>query len=466
MRPRVETSPVDVAEDLNAPAGIALEIHRRARRTPHAEAVVDGEVSLDYATLNVAAAGVAQELGRRGVTAGQAVAVALPRSWRLVCVMLGILRLGAQVVPLDTQSPAERRHFILRDSAAVALVHETSESYTELPQDVMALAADVLLPGLPDAAATVAAPAAPGEVSFLFYTSGTTGQPKGVEVRDAGVRRLAQPGYIRVEPGLRYACLANPAFDALSFEVWAPLLTGGCCVVLSDGDVQTPERLAAALRHGRVDTVFITTALFNAMVTAVPDCFAAAGEVLVGGEQLNPRVMRRWYRDNADSGTRLFNIYGPTESTTFALCQPIPRDFGGDVVPIGRPLPQTGAVVVVPGQERVAAPGEVGELLLSGAGLAVGYRNLPEETERRFVRLPWLDGGEERYYRTGDLVQADDEGLVEYVGRTDRQVKVRGFRIEPGEVERRVLTHPAVQRAFVCTRRAGPEGPNELLAFV
>ncbi|MEV0226882.1 amino acid adenylation domain-containing protein [Streptomyces sp. NPDC050704] len=466
MKPRVETSPTDVVEDPGAPAGIAMEIHRRALRTPHAEAVVDGEVRLDYATLNVAAATVAQQLERHGITAGQAVAVAMPRSWRLVGVMLGILRLGARVVPLDTQSPAERRHFILRDSAAVALVYETIESVTELPQNVKALAADALLPELPDAAATVEAPSAPGEVSFLFYTSGTTGQPKGVEVRDTGVRRLAQPGYIRVEPGLRYACLANPAFDALSFEVWVPLLTGGCCVVLSDDDVQTPERLDAALRQGRVHTVFITTALFNAMVTALPDCFAAAGEVLVGGEQLNPHVMRRWYRHNAGSRTRLFNVYGPTESTTFALCHPIPRDFDGDVVPIGRPLPQSGAVLVVPGQERVAAPGEVGELLLTGAGLAAGYRNLPEETERRFVRLPWLDGGEERYYRTGDLVRADDEGLVRYVGRTDRQVKVRGFRIEPGEVERHVLAHPAVQRSHVCTRRVGQEGPNELLAFV
>ncbi|MEU9381847.1 amino acid adenylation domain-containing protein, partial [Streptomyces sp. NPDC048279] len=466
MKPRVETSPADGAEDPDAPTGIALSVHRRALRTPHAEAVADGDVGLDYATLNTAAALVARELRRRGVTAGQAVAVALPRSWRLVCVMLGILRLGAQVVPLDTQSPAERRHFILRDSAAVALVHETAGTAADLPQDLPALAAHDLLPGPPEPGAAVQDPSGPGEVSFLFYTSGTTGQPKGVEVRDAGVRRLAHPGYIRIEPGLRYACLANPAFDALSFEVWAPLLTGGCCVVLREGDVQTPERLAAALRHERVDTVFITTALFNAMVTAVPDCFAAAGEVLVGGEQLDPRVMRRWYRDNAGSGTRLFNIYGPTESTTFALCHPIPRDFDGDVVPIGRPLPQTGAVVVVPGQERIAASGEVGELLLSGAGLAVGYRSLPEETERRFVRLPWLDGGEERYYRTGDLVRTDDEGLIEYVGRTDRQVKVRGFRIEPGEVERRVLTHPAVQRAYVCTRRAGLAGPNELLAFV
>jgi non-ribosomal peptide synthetase component F len=181
MNPHVETSPTDVAEDVGAPAGIALEIHRRALRTPHAEAVVDGEVGLDYATLNLAAACVAQELGRRGVTAGQAVAVALPRSWRLVCVMLGILRLGAQVVPLDTQSPAERRHFILRDSAAVALVHEAIESVTGLPQHVQALAADTLLPELPDAAAAVAAveaPSAPGEVSFLFYTSGTTGRPR------------------------------------------------------------------------------------------------------------------------------------------------------------------------------------------------------------------------------------------------------------------------------------------------
>ncbi|HET6856178.1 MAG TPA: amino acid adenylation domain-containing protein, partial [Streptomyces sp.] len=470
MTARAEPSPADspggTAEDLSAPVGLALAIHRQALRSPQADAVVDGEVRLDYATLNAAAAAVATALGRQGVTAGQAVAVALPRSWRLVCVMLGILRLGAQVVPLDTQSPAERRVFILRDSAAAALVYADPESATELPQGMKAIALDALLPVLPDVAATVEAPPASGGVSFVFYTSGTTGRPKGVEVRDAGIMRLARPGYIRVEPGLRYSCLANPAFDALSFEVWAPLLTGGCCVVLGDADVQTPERLAAALRRERVDTVFITTALFNAMVTAVPDCFAAAGEVLVGGEQLNPRVMRRWYRDNADSDTRLFNIYGPTEATTFALFHPIPRDFDGDVVPIGRPLPQTGALLVVPGHESVAAPGEVAELLLSGAGLAAGYRNLPEETERRFVRLPWLDGGAERYYRTGDLVRADDEGAVQYVGRTDRQVKVRGFRIEPGEVERRVLAHPAVRQAHVCTRRAGHEGPNELLAFV
>ncbi|MET7320227.1 amino acid adenylation domain-containing protein [Streptomyces sp. NPDC005549] len=466
MEPPLPEHPSAPTTDPGTASGIALAVHRRALRTPDADAVVDGDVRLDYATLNAAAAAVAAALGRQGVAPGRSVAVALPRSWQLVCVMLGILRTGARVVPLDIQSPLERLLFILRDSGADILVHAASENGGALGQGRTALAVDTLLPAPPDGTETAPEPHTADDVSFLFYTSGTTGRPKGVEVRDAGVMRLARPGYIRVGPGLRYACLANPAFDALSFEVWVPLLTGGVCVVLRDADAQNPERLAAALRRERVDTVFVTTALFNAVVTAVPDCFAAAGQVLVGGEQLNPRVMRRWYRDNAGSGTCLYNVYGPTESTTFALCQPIPRDLDGDVVPIGRPLPHTGAVVAVPDQRRVAAPGEVAELLLSGAGLASGYRNLPEETERRFVRLAWLDGGRERYYRTGDLVRTDDEGRVEYVGRTDRQVKVRGFRIEPGEVERHVLTHPGVRQAHVCTRREGEEGSNELLAFV
>ncbi|WP_432160000.1 amino acid adenylation domain-containing protein [Streptomyces sp. NRRL F-5630] len=464
--PAHPSGPADPTADPGEASGIALAVHRRALRTPDADAVVDGEVRLTYATLNAAAAAVAEALAREGVVPGQSVAVALPRSWQLVCVMLGILRTGARVVPLDVQSPHERLLFILRDSGADVLVHAAPDDGGALARGRTALAVDTLLPTLPDGAATVPEPPAADGVSFLFYTSGTTGRPKGVEVRDAGVMRLARPGYIRVGPGLRYACLANPAFDALSFEVWVPLLTGGVCVVLRDADVQDPERLAAALRRERVDTAFVTTALFNAVVTAVPDCFAAAGQVLVGGEQLNSRVMRRWYRDNADSDTCLYNAYGPTESTTFALCHPIPRDFDGDVVPIGRPLPDTGFVVAVPDERRVAAPGEVAELLLSGAGLASGYRNLPEETERRFVRPAWLDGGRERYYRTGDLVRTDGEGRLEYIGRADRQVKVRGFRIEPGEVERHVLGHPGVRQAHVCTRRDGEGGGNELLAYV
>ncbi|MEU3569124.1 amino acid adenylation domain-containing protein, partial [Kitasatospora sp. NPDC036755] len=442
--------------------GLARAVHEQALRTPRADALVDGDVRLDYTGLVDAAAAVAHGLRLAGVRPGQAVAVCLPRSWQLVCVMLGVLRLGAQVVPLDAQSPAQRRDHILADSGSVALVHGGTAP-DGLPDRVRPLEAAELLaagPGDREALPTGA------PVSFVFYTSGTTGRPKGVEVRDAGILRLAEPGYIRIEEGARYSCLSNPAFDALSFEVWVPLLTGGCCVVLGDEAVQTPHRLAAALLRERIDTTFVTVALFNAVVDTEPSCFAGVGQLLVGGEQLNARAIRRWYRHNAAAPTLLHNVYGPTEATTFALCHPIPRDFDGDLVPIGRALPRTGAVLVAPDGDRAAAPGEVAELHLAGAALAAGYRNLPEETRRRFVRLPWYDGGRTIHYRTGDLVRADADGPIEYVGRADRQVKVRGFRIEPGELERQILAHPAVRQAYVCTRRAGEHGPNELLAYV
>nr|WP_107090635.1 non-ribosomal peptide synthetase [Streptomyces sp. WM6378] len=451
-------------DDAPSPSlSLAESVLAQARRTPDAVAVVDGERSLTYAELDTASASLARALHRRGLRPGQAVAVRLPRSWQLVCVMLGIRRLGAVVVPLDAQSPPERRDHILADSASVAVIHSDGE---QLPDGVRQLSVDVLLNESdgrrPDGLPHDPNPESPSP-SFLFYTSGTTGRPKGVEVRDAGILRLARPGYIELGADARYACLSNPAFDALSFEVWVPLLTGGRCVILDDETCQTPHLLAAALEAQAIDTAFITVALFNAVVDRMPHCFAGVGQVLVGGEQLNAGLIRRWYRDNADSTTRLYNVYGPTESTTFALIHPIPRDFHDQVVPIGRALPGTSAVAVVDGT-RPAEPGQVAELLLSGEGLAVGYRNLPDETARRFVRLPWLGGV--RHYRTGDLVRPHADGSFSYVGRADRQVKVRGFRIEPGELERRIVGPPAVRRAYVCTRRDADHGANELLAYV
>ncbi|MEU6538433.1 amino acid adenylation domain-containing protein [Streptomyces sp. NPDC047000] len=471
-----------------APSALADAALAQARRTPGAPAVEDGAVVLDYAALDRASRQVAAVLRAEGVRPGDAVAVRLPRSWRLVCVLLGIRRLGATVVPLDRLSPPDRQRHILDDSGAVAVVHDGTTEPTEavppgaalpvaLPVDRLlgapetpAAAPDAHVPGARGADEPVPHPTGPpAPAAFVFYTSGTTGRPKGVEVTDDGVLRLARPGYLDARPGDRYACLSNPAFDALSFEVWTPLLTGGTCVVLDDTQVSSPLLLADALRDLDVRTLFVTTALFNAVTDEVPGCFGTAGQVLIGGEQLDARRIRRWYAANPDSAAVLHNAYGPTEATTFALSHPVPRDFDGEVVPIGTPLPGTGILLhITDGRTtdgRTAEPGEVAELLLSGPALALGYRNLPEETARRFVRLPGPDGGERRWYRTGDLVRQDPDGLVTYVGRADRQVKVRGFRIEPGEVERRVLAHPGVRQVHVCTRR-DEAGRNELLAFV
>ncbi|MCX2729153.1 amino acid adenylation domain-containing protein [Saccharopolyspora sp. NFXS83] len=428
---------------------IAHRVHDRAVRHPDAVAVSDGSRRLTYAELDAGAAAVAESLSHKGFRPGDAIAVGLPRSAELVQVMLGVLRLGGQVVPLDRQSPPARRDVILADANAAAVVHDGLPGLAPLP------------PGeLLTEKAEAGPPAAPAPASFLFYTSGTTGRPKGVEVRDAGVLRLADPGWL--DPGTRFACLANPAFDAISFEVWVPLLTGGTCVVLDDETVHDPRVLADALVGERIDTMFVTATLFNAVAEAVPDSFATVRRVLIGGEQLNASLIRRWYRANPDAPTRLQNGYGPTETTTFALSHPIPRDFDGDVVPIGRPLPGTSAVAVTE-EERVAGVDEVAELYLAGAGVAIGYRGLPEETGRRFVRLPWFDDGRAQFYRTGDLVRVLPEGRFAYAGRTDRQVKVRGFRIEPGELEQRLLAHPQIRQAHVAVRRAATA---ELLAFV
>ncbi|WP_019074168.1 non-ribosomal peptide synthetase [Streptomyces hokutonensis] len=443
-------------------ASLAETVLAQARRTPTAPAVEDDGQVLDYTELVRAGGLVAARLRAAGVRPGHAVAVHLPRSWQLVCVMLGIRRAGATVVPLDRLSPPDRQRHILDDSGAVAVIHENG---TQPPAHLPVLNVDLLLSGDGNGLPAVSA-AYPGDTAtgFVFYTSGSTGHPKGVEVTDGGVLRLARPGYLDLRPGTRFACLANPAFDALSFEVWVPLLTGGVCVVLDDSQVHSAPGLASALVERRVDTLFITTALFNAVVEQVPDCFATVGQVLVGGEQLNTRIVRRWYETNPEAGAVLHNVYGPTEATTFALCHPVPRDFAGDTIPIGTPLPGTG-VLLRTEDGRTAEPGEVAELLLSGPALALGYRNLPDRTAHSFVRLPNEQAGQGRWYRTGDLVRQDTEGRITYVGRSDRQVKVRGFRIEPGEVERQILAQPTVRQAYVCTRR-DTEDRNELLAFL
>ncbi|MFE9808796.1 amino acid adenylation domain-containing protein [Streptomyces sp. NPDC005548] len=446
---------------------LAATVRAQAARTPSAPAVEDGDRLLDYAELDAIADRVAARLRGAGIRAGEAVAVALPRSWQLVCAMLGIRRHGCTVVPLDRLSPSDRRGHILDDSCAVAVVHDDSPH--TVPDHLVGLTADDLVapgPMPPDPPADTGEERSTGTgapTAFLFYTSGTTGRPKGVETTDEGVLRLARPGYIGIGPGDRYACLANPAFDAISFEVWTPLLSGGTCVVLDDGVVHDPATLAEALRDRAVDTVFITVALFNAVVDQVPGCFAGTRQVLVGGERVDAGILRGWYRANPDARTVLHNVYGPTEATTFALCFAVPRDFEGDDVPIGTPLAGTRYATVT--ADGTPAPvGETAELVLAGQALALGYRNLPEETDRSFAPLT-AAGDSTRWYRTGDLVRVDGNGLVTYVGRADRQVKVRGFRIEPGEVERGIMTHPAVRHAYVCTRR-DDSGRNELLAFL
>ncbi|MET1077652.1 MAG: amino acid adenylation domain-containing protein [Pseudomonas sp.] len=445
-----------------AQAGLIARFDAQQARAPDALAVIDPARRLSYAELAQASRRFAAALTARGVRPGQSVALALPRGWPLLAAVLGVLRVGAVVVPLDRSSPPARQAFMLQDAGCVGWVQAGAELDAVLPAGCWQAPVEHLLDHCLDGWLEPSLP--PLDIAFLFYTSGTTGQPKAVEVTEAGLLRLAQPGYIRIDAGDRFACLSNPAFDALSFELWAPLLNGGCCVIIADATLRDPARLAAHVAAEQVATLFITVSLFNLLTVQQPDCFAQARQVLIGGEQLNAAAVRAWYRANPGSECQLFNGYGPTECTTFAFCHAIPRDFAGAVVPLGRPLADTGFRLLVDGQ-REAREGEEGELYLSGGGLARGYRNRPDETAQRFVRLTWLDQGRTRYYRSGDRVRLNAAGLPEYLGRVDRQIKVRGFRIEPGEIEQCLLEHPQVLQVHVCARRLEAEA-HELLAFL
>ena len=259
--------------------------------------------------------------------------------------------------------------------------------------------------------------------------------------------------YVKLSPEVSILHTATLAFDASTFEIWGPLLNGGCCVLHSEA-VPTPKGLAETIRGHGVTTAFLTTALFNAVVNEDPAYLHGLRQILVGGEALSVSHVCR--AQQALPETEIINAYGPTECTTFTTTYRIPRPFDSlsRSVPIGRPILDTRAYVL-DAEQQLAPTGVIGELYVGGAGVARGYLGRPELTLERFVRLTHVADGD-RLYRTGDLVRYLRDGAIEFVGRRDAQVKVRGFRIELGEIEARLVEHPAVKQATVITREDRP----------
>lgn len=449
-----------------APFSLVAAFRARATAHPAAVAVEEGETRLSYAALDAWSDRIAAALIAVGIVPGAALGLCLPRSAALVAAMLGGLKAGATLVPLDAASPPDRQALILRDAGCTGVLTQ---------DDTTAKAA--LVPGfcgtlealLAHGAALPAVwPSRPSQApAFLFYTSGTTGTPKGVEVGEAGIDRLHRaPAYGPLTPEDRIALVSNPAFDALSFDVWGPLLAGGCCVVIPEAEILDLARFAARLESARISVMFLTVALFNMIAEQHPTCFRRLSRLLIGGEALNAAAVRAWYTANPASPCQIVNVYGPTETTTFALGFPIPRDWAEDQVPIGTALPDT-RLRLLTETMHAATPGDTAELYIGGTGVAQGYRNRPEETAHHFVTLTEPDGSQGRYYRTGDLVRLRADGGLDYRGRADRQIKIRGFRVEPGEIEACLCAHPAVRQAYVCAQRP-PDTPDQhrLLAFL
>jgi amino acid adenylation domain-containing protein len=414
----------------------------RAREHPDRPAVVRGAATLTYRELDAWANRTAQHLVRRGVRPGEVVGIDAERSIELIVLLLGVLKAGAAYLAVDRRQPPVRR----RQMLTAASVREV---LTAPPADEM----------LPDTPPPVTAGAE--SLAYVSFTSGSTGEPKGVAVPHRAVLRLvAGIEGLTVRPQDTFLQFAPIAFDASTFEVWTPLLSGARLAVAPPGELSIRE-LTAAVRDERVTVMWLTAGLFRQVVTAGLDDLRGLRYLLAGGDVLPLPQVTRVVTEL--TGTLLINGYGPTENTTFTCCHAVTGEEGGSV-PIGTPIHGTG-IRVLDRQLRPVPDGEPGELWATGSGLARGYLGAPAETAARFLADPWAVVPGERMYRTGDMVRRDARGVVEFIGRTDDQVKIRGFRLELGEVAAALAAVPGVAGSAVVTGTR-PSGERRLVAYV
>ncbi|RKH21643.1 amino acid adenylation domain-containing protein [Corallococcus sp. CA047B] len=447
-----------------SPRSIAEAFETQVALQPQAIAVrCDGQ-QLKYAELDARANRLAGALKARGVGREQPrVGVCLPRSVDLLVALLGILKAGGAYVPLDPEYPAERLAFMATDSRVrIILTHAALES--RLPEG------DWHTLCLNAHADTVAAfsdtppgcDAVPEDLAYVVFTSGSTGRPKGVCVPHRGVLRLVlDADYVHLGPDEVLLQLAPVAFDASTFEIWGALLNGGRVAVFSRG-ASALDELGDFLRTERVTTAFLTTGLFNNLVDLGLPGTETLRQLYTGGEVMSLPHARRALE--ALPHTRVINCYGPTENTTFTSCQPLRAPLGSEPAPIGHAISGT-RMYVLDEAGREVPPGTVGELYTGGSGVAWGYWERPDLTAERFLPDPFSTEPGARMYRSGDLARRLTDGAVDFVGRSDHQVKVRGFRIEPGEVEAALRLHTSVQEAVALVREDVP-GDKRLVAYV
>ncbi|MFI6084258.1 amino acid adenylation domain-containing protein [Streptomyces sp. NPDC051217] len=435
---------------------IPESLARQVQLTPDAIAVVCGNDSLTYSQLDAKADQLAAGLAQRGVGPESLVAIALPRSAESIVALLGVLKAGAAYLPLDPDHPVERVRWMLRDARPVLLL-TAADTASHLSSPCPSATLAELEGGDREKEADGARH--PLALAYVIYTSGSTGTPNGIGVTHRDVVGLAVDQ--RNRRGAHEGILLHSplAFDASVYEMWVPLLNGGRVVVAPSADL-TPDALAEQVtRHG-LATVLLTSALFNLLVAEDPHCLAGLQEVWVGGDRVSPHSVGRAMTACPD--TVFVNGYGPTETTCIATSHQVdPARARGAEVPIGQPL-ATMRAYVLDEQLRPVAPDASGELYVAGIGVARGYERRVTLTAERFVACPFGPAGE-RMYRTGDLVIRDADGELVYQGRADHQVKVRGFRIEPGEIETALLAHPAVAQAAVTARQGRRTGTEKQL---
>ena len=461
----------DTIADYPREALIHELFEQQVERTPEAVAVQYEDQQLTYAQLNAKANQLAHGLLENGAGRGQCVAIVAPRGVEMLLAQLATLKAGGTYVPIDPEFPQERRLFMLEDCRAKVVLFdgETAQptdagvpgqggtQWLELGRvlrDVADLATDN--PAVPKAECAKAA--------YVMYTSGSTGQPKGVAVPHRAISRLVMAnGFAELTADDVVVHCSNTAFDASTLEVWGALLNGGRILVVSHEQVLDPVQFGRILREGGATVLYLSAGLFNQYADQLSEVFAQLKYLIVGGDVLDANVIRRVLKEGPPRN--LLNGYGPTETTTFAATCRLNDLVDKTVtqVPIGKPIGNT-QIYILDGQGQLAPVGVTGEIHIGGDGVALGYLNRPELTAERFIPDPFSEEPDARMYRSGDLGYWRADGLIEFVGRNDFQVKIRGFRIELGEIEARLGELPEVKEVVVLAREDHP-GDKRLVAY-
>jgi len=434
----------------------------QVRNSPDAVALMFGELQLPYQELNSRANQLAHYLRKKGVGAETRVGICVERSPAMIVGLLGILKAGGAYVPLDPAYPQARTEFMLEDAGVTLLLTQKSVAKGLGDQHVEVICLDEIAETIsheddsnPDRESNATS------LAYVMYTSGSTGKPKGAAVTHRSIVRLVKntnyASFTRDEVFLQFATIS---FDASTFEIWGSLLNGARLALMPAGPASLDE-LGQALKRYQVTTLWLTAGLFHLMVDTHLDDLRGVKQLLAGGDVLSVPHVKRVLQEL--KGCRLINGYGPTENTTFTCCFPVTSAGVNGSVPIGRAIANT-SVYVLDKHLNPAPVGIPGQLYVGGDGLARGYLNRPELTAESFISHPFATEAGAQLYKTGDLVRYRATGEIEFIGRIDGQVKVRGYRIEVAEIESVLAEHESVREAVVIARQ--DSGDKHLAAYV
>lgn len=427
----------------------------QALKTPWASALIYGEQTITYNDLDKLSDKLSIRLKDTDIGSGDIVAIYMDRSPEMIVAMLAILKIGAAYMPLDLTNPVERNRHCLEQADSKLIISDIERNeLLDGHRQTLTFTVAELRAGEPGVApiAEVSAESS----AYVMFTSGTTADPKGVVVPHRAVTRLVlNTNYIEISSDDVFLQLSTPSFDAATFEIWGALLNGAT-LVLYTGAVLDPNLFRDHIISHKITVLWLTAALFHLFVNKYIDALRPLRVLLAGGDVLHPEAVEKVV-DNID-GIQLINGYGPTENTTFTCCHIVTRDNKPrSTVPIGTPITGTD-IFILDEQMKPVLKGEVGELYAAGAGVALGYLKTDMEHGPFFYDETIASG---LIYKTGDLVRVNEQGLLEFIGRTDSQIKLRGYRVSLEEIKARIMEIQGVNEAAVLCHKQ--EGGDQLL---